>query len=55
MDPNRLALFEMKLLSHGKVTHIPYKIHIHMLLYDTTCNCKHHLKKINDSRLFLNV
>ena len=46
MDPNRIALFEVKLLSRDKVIHIPYKIHIHMLLYDTTCNCKYHLKKV---------
>ena len=50
MDPNRTALFEVKLSSRGKVIHIPYKIHMHMFLYDSTCNCKHHLKKVNDSR-----
>ena len=49
MDPNRITLFEVKLLSSGKVIHIPYKIHMHMRLYDTTCNCKH-LKKVNDFR-----
>ena len=50
MDTNRIPLFEVKLLSRGKVIYIPYKIHMHILRYDSTCNCKHHLKKVNDSR-----
>ena len=50
MDPNRIALFEVKLLSLDTVIHIPYKKQMHMLHYDTTSNCKHYLKKVNDSR-----
>ena len=49
MDPNRFALFEIKLMSRSKVIHIPYETYMHMCLYDTTCNCKHQLKKVNDS------
>ena len=45
MDPNRIALFERKLLSRDKVIHIPYKIHVHLLLCDTACNCKQSYEK----------
>ena len=50
MDPKRDALFEVKLLSCDKGVHIPYKIHIHIFHYDTTCDFKHHLKKANEYR-----
>ena len=50
MDPNRIALYIVKLLSRDTVIHIPDKIRMHLLHYDTTCNYKHHLKKVNDSR-----
>ena len=55
MDPKRVALFGVKLLSRNKGVHIPYKIHIHMFHYDTTCDFKHHLKKANESRCILKV
>ena len=47
--------FEVKLLSRGKVIHIPYKIHMHMFLCDSTCNCKHHLKKFQVTSERLNT
>ena len=49
MDPKRIALFEVILFSI-KVIHIPNEIYMHMFHYDTTCDCKHDLKKANDSR-----
>ena len=41
MDPKRIALFEVKLLSPDEGIHIPYKMHICMFHYDTTGDCKH--------------
>ena len=55
MDPKRIPLFEVKLLSHDKRVYIPYKIHIYMFHYDTTCDFKHHLKNANESRYDLKV
>ena len=55
MDPKRIVLFEVKLVSRDKMIYIPYNIHIHTFRNETTCDCKHHLKKDNDSRLLLNV
>ena len=40
-----LHCLKLKLLSRDKVIRIPYKIHMHMLIYDTTSKCKHYLKK----------
>ena len=53
MDPKRIALFDVKLVSRDTVIHIPYKIHNIHVHYDTTCGCKHRLKKANDSRELL--
>ena len=50
MEPKRIACFLVKLMSRDKVIHISYKIHMHIFHYDTTCDCKHYLKKENDSR-----
>ena len=50
MDAKRIALFEVKLLSRDKVMYTPYKLNMHMFHYDGTYDCKHHLKKANDSR-----
>ena len=50
MDLNPIALLEVKLLSHYKVICIPYKIHISLFRYDSTCDGKHRLEKVIDSR-----
>ena len=50
MDPKRIALFDVKLVSRDKMIYIPYKIRIHMFHNETTCDCKHHLKKDNNPR-----
>ena len=46
MDPKRIVLFEVKLVSRDKMIYIPYKLHIHMFHNQTTSG----LKKDNYSR-----